>query len=138
MQKIASRSQQVADKAVSDLKTQSGNSNIYPVVLELGDMASIRKAASDLSGVKFDILMLNAGINQGTRNLTKDGYVKENGRETTKRRKNRKTKKKKKIEKREKESTRINAKQFLSLDLNKFSESIIWDIFCSEIYSSIN
>jgi len=57
------------------LKKESGSDKIFPVVIDLGNLETIRKAVkNELNGIKFDILLFNAGVMMTTgRQVTKDG-----------------------------------------------------------------
>jgi NAD(P)-dependent dehydrogenase (short-subunit alcohol dehydrogenase family) len=71
-----SRNKERGEKALRDIKTESGSEDVRLMLCDLGDIKSIRKFAEEfkLSYSRLDILINNAGVILPERHETKDGY----------------------------------------------------------------
>ena len=73
---IACRSMDKGNDAIKDIKSESGNQNIYLKQLDLGSLKSIRSFAEDIksSEPRLDILINNAGVMASPKLKTEDGF----------------------------------------------------------------
>src|ERR1700690_801565 len=72
---IACRSRVKAEPVIAEIKTETGNSNIELIELDLSDLSSVRRCAEELLARKIPIhgLINNAAL-PGKRGLAKDGF----------------------------------------------------------------
>ena len=72
---VAGRSEEKTRAAIDEIVADTGNANLDFIQLDLGDLASVRSAATTFldSGEKLDVLINNAGM-AGTRGLTPSGF----------------------------------------------------------------
>ena len=76
------RNQAKAQAAVDRIKEKTGNPNVSSVLLDLEDLASVRRAAKEINAKfqRLDVLQLNSGVMAvPTRETTKDGFEKQMG-----------------------------------------------------------
>jgi NAD(P)-dependent dehydrogenase (short-subunit alcohol dehydrogenase family) len=71
---IASRNLSKCQKAARDIAQQTGSSKVTALTLDLGSLASVRKAAAVLTARRIDLLVNNAGIAGNPQHLTEDGF----------------------------------------------------------------
>ena len=73
---ITARDQARGTAAVSDIAAASGSDAVELSVFDLGDLASVRAGAADLSErcPRIDVLVNNAGLILSERTLSADGY----------------------------------------------------------------
>jgi NAD(P)-dependent dehydrogenase (short-subunit alcohol dehydrogenase family) len=73
---IACRDVAKGSAAVNEIKAQSGSSNLHVLQLDLASLASVRTAAQQFEQQfpKLDVLIENAGVSTGKRQVTADGY----------------------------------------------------------------
>ena len=73
---LAGRRQRGLDEAVSTLRAENPNANLDTLFVDLGDLASVRRAAGKIAGGEtVDLLINNAEImNVPERRTTKDGF----------------------------------------------------------------
>jgi len=71
----ACRNEEKAARTAEELRAASGNGEVTPVVVELGDLASVKECADRLlsDGRPLDVLLNNAGVG-GQRGQTRDGF----------------------------------------------------------------
>ena len=72
---VACRSEAKAHTAMATIMAETGNTALEPLVMDLADLASVQRAASELlaSGEPLDVVVANAGIG-GQRGLTPQGF----------------------------------------------------------------
>lgn len=72
---VASRSREKTQPVLDALKARSPSTDVQFVPIDLGDLASVRRAADEIltKDWTLDVLMNNAGI-AGLQGLTKDGF----------------------------------------------------------------
>jgi protochlorophyllide reductase len=73
---MAGRSETKLDKAIAEVRRRHAEADIEPVQLDLASLASIRKAAGEISsrGERLDLLVLNAGVMAVPEGKTEDGF----------------------------------------------------------------
>jgi NAD(P)-dependent dehydrogenase (short-subunit alcohol dehydrogenase family) len=73
---LASRSQATMDATASAIFKKNADVSIQTFVVDLGSLASVRKAAADVVklGIRIDVLVLNAGLMACTYGTTADGF----------------------------------------------------------------
>jgi len=73
---ILCRNKERGEKALIDIKTESGNNAIDLFICNLGNMASIRKFVKEfkVKYTKLNVLINNAGVILPSRHETSDGY----------------------------------------------------------------
>ena len=73
---ILCRNKERGEKALADIKTESGNNDIDLFICDLGNMANIRKFVKEFKAkyTKLNVLINNAGVILPKRHETSDGY----------------------------------------------------------------
>ena len=73
---IGCRSKERGEKAVIDIKKQSGNDEVYLKLIDLSSFKSVRAFAQDVLDTeeRLDILINNAGIFMAPLDITEDGF----------------------------------------------------------------
>ncbi len=73
---LVGRNEEKTKETVSDIKQETGNSNINYLLCDLASLASVRKLAKDFTASypRLDVLLNNAGVIMFKRQLTVDGY----------------------------------------------------------------
>lgn len=67
------------DRAVSEIKTATGNDDVYPALADLAELRQVRTLAEQVADLDLDVLISNAGIGAdvpggGQRQVSADGY----------------------------------------------------------------
>lgn len=72
---VLGRNRAKADRVVSELRAATGNDRIGSVLVDMGDYASVRRAAAEVLGAhdRLDVLIHNAGALTNERQTTPDG-----------------------------------------------------------------
>jgi retinol dehydrogenase 12 len=72
---VAGRSKEKCDAAVASIKAETGNDQVFSVILDLGRLASVREGAQAFLSLDepLHVLINNAGVG-GQRGLTSDGF----------------------------------------------------------------
>jgi retinol dehydrogenase-12 len=72
---IAGRSKERVDAAVASIKAETGSDQVFPLLLDLGRLASVREGAQAFLALDepLHVLINNAGVG-GQRGLTADGF----------------------------------------------------------------
>ena len=73
---FTSRSREKGERALADIRRESGNQNVACMHLDLASLASIREFAAGFLAKypRLDVLVLNAGLMVGSRSETADGF----------------------------------------------------------------
>lgn len=73
---FTSRSEEKGERALADIRRESGNQNVACMRLDLASLASIREFAAAFLAkyTRLDVLVLNAGLMVGSRTETADGF----------------------------------------------------------------
>ncbi len=67
------RNRERAERAALQIREQTGNARVFPEVVDLSDLGSIRAAAARLASDAVDVLVHNAGVLPDERIETEDG-----------------------------------------------------------------